>query len=113
MAICKICQKNLGNVHTTTVVIHQSKDKPCRKIKGLNKEIDLFYFIGDLKGLLNALESIDRPWKDDFQSEINILEMLHDSIEDGSISKWKGDPKEDMDKSIAKLKNITTTLIEE
>ena len=71
-----------------------------------NKKIDLFSLINDLTGLLNTLESVDNLWQSHVQSEINTLELLYDSIQDDSISKWRGNPKEDMSKSIAALKKL-------
>ena len=67
-------------------------------------KLDLFELICDLGGLLNALESVSETWKDDFQAEVNALELIHDSIEDGSISRWKGNYREDMHDNISKLK---------
>ncbi len=78
----------------------------------LNK-LDLYDLVCDLIGLLNALESVPNAWKDEFRSAINILELIHDSIEDGSISRWKGNFKEDMHKSVSKLKNMSTSMIDE
>jgi hypothetical protein len=77
-----------------------------------NQKIGLFDLIGGLSGLLNALESVDDFWKDDFQVEVNTLEMVHDSIEDGSISKWRENPQETVQVSILKLKEMTTLLLE-
>lgn len=78
-----------------------------------NYKLDLFDLIGDLVGLLNALESVTVSWKDDFQAEINTLEIIHDSIEDGSISRWKGNYKEDIYNAILKLKKLTVSVLEE
>lgn len=47
--------------------------------------LDLSTIICDLGGILNTLESISESWKDDFQEKVNILEIIYDSIEDGSI----------------------------
>ena len=60
-------------------------------------KLDLFELICDLGSLLNELESVSEFWKDDFQTEVNALEIIHDSIEDGSISRWKGNYREDME----------------
>lgn len=60
--------------------------------------------ICDLGGLLNALESVSEFWKDDFQAEVYALEIIHDSIEDSSISLWKENYREDMHNAILKLK---------
>lgn len=76
-----------------------------------NKKIDLFSLINDLTGLLNTLESVDNLWQSHVQSEINTLELLYDSIQDDSISKWRGNPKEDMSKSIAALKNLISNCL--
>ncbi|MBS0607616.1 MAG: hypothetical protein JSR57_11755 [Verrucomicrobia bacterium] len=54
---------------------------------------------------MHALESVPDSWKDDFQTQINALEMMHDSIEDGSISRRKGNYKEEIRHAIIKLKN--------
>ena len=78
-----------------------------------NSKIDLVDLISDLGGLLSALESVPDVWKNDFQAETNTLEMIHDSIEDGSISKWQGNFKEDIHQSVSKLKNMTAFLMEE
>jgi hypothetical protein len=75
-------------------------------------KLDLFDLVNDLSGLLNALESVPDDWRKDFHNKINILEMIHDSIEDGSISKWKGNFKQDIHKSISKLKNMAASIIE-
>ena len=75
-------------------------------------KLDLFELICDLGGLLNALESVSETWKDDFQAEVNALEMIHDSIEDGSISRWKGNYREDMHNNISKLKKMTLSILE-
>lgn len=77
-----------------------------------NNKLDLFDFVNDLSGLLNALESVSDDWRNDFQNKINILEMIHDSIEDGSISKWKGNFKQDIHKAVSKLKNMVASIIE-
>src|SRR5690349_3701972 len=76
-------------------------------------KLDLFELICDLGGLLNTLESVSESWKDNFQTEVNTLEIIHDSIEDGSISRWKGNYREDMDNAISKLKKITLSVLEE
>src|SRR6267154_641397 len=76
-------------------------------------KLDLFEIVRDLGGLLNALESVSESWKDDFQGEINTLEMIHDSNEYGSITLWKGNYKEDMHNAISKLKNMTVSILEE
>jgi hypothetical protein len=39
--------------------------------------------------------------------------MIHDSIEDGSISTWRGGFEEDLHKSVAKLKRMTNSLLDE
>lgn len=92
-----------------------------RQIFLIKKKIVLFEennlglreIIGDLSGLLNVLEHVSASWKDDFQSEINTLEIIHASIEDGSISRWKGDYKKDMHDAISKLKMMAISIIEE
>jgi len=76
-------------------------------------KLDLFEIICDLGGLLNALESVSESWKDDFQSEVNALEIIHDSIEDGSISRWNGNYREDMHNALSKLKKMTLSILEE
>jgi hypothetical protein len=78
-----------------------------------NRKLDLCDLVSGLGGLLNALESVPDAWKDAFQTEINTLEMLHNSIEDGSISKWRGNFKEDIQKSVSNLKNMTASIMEE
>ena len=78
-----------------------------------NKKMTLFDVFCDLGGLLNALESVSESWKDDFQVEVNSLEIIHDSIEDGSISRWKGNYREDIHNTISKLKKMTVSLLEE
>lgn len=78
-----------------------------------NKKIDLFELICDLGGLLNALESGSKSWKDAFQAEVNALEIIHDSIEDGSISRWKGNQREDIHNAISKLQKMTLSILEE
>ena len=78
----------------------------------LNK-LDLYDLVCDLIGLLNVLESVPNAWIDEFRSAINTLELIHDSIEDGSISRWKGNFKEDLNKSVSKLKSMSTSLIKE
>jgi hypothetical protein len=78
-----------------------------------NNRLDLFDLVGDLGDLLNALESVPDNWKNDFLSETNTLEMIYDSIEDSSISRWQGDFKEDIRKSVAKLKKIVASMLEE
>ena len=77
------------------------------------KKIDLFELIKELNTILNALEKISDSWKADFQSKINFLELIHDSIEDGSISRWKGNVKEDLDKTILGLKQMIFILVDE
>lgn len=76
-------------------------------------KLDLFELICDLGGLLNALESTSESWKDAFQAEVNALEIIHDSIEDGSISRWKGNYREDVHIAISKLKKMTLSIFEE
>lgn len=67
-------------------------------------KLDLFELICDLGGLLNELESVSELWKDDFQAKVNALEIIHDSIEDGSISRWRGNYRKDIHDAISKLK---------
>ena len=76
-------------------------------------KLDLFELICDLGSLLNELESVSEFWKDDFQTEVNALEIIHDSIEDGSISRWKGNYREDMHDAISKLKKMAFSILEE
>jgi len=47
-----------------------------------SENIDLFKLIKELNAILNALEDFSDSWKADFQSKINFLEIIHDSIED-------------------------------
>lgn len=79
----------------------------------VHNKLDLFDLVTGLDGLLNVLESVTESWKNDFKVEINTLEMIRDSIEDGSISKWQGNFKEDIHQSVSKLKNMTAFLMEE
>lgn len=76
-------------------------------------KLDLFELICDLGGLLNELESVSEFWKDDFQAEVNALEIIYDSIEDGSISRWKGNYREDLHDAISKLKKMAFSILEE
>ena len=78
-----------------------------------DNKINFFDFVNDLTGLLDALESVADSWKHDFRAEINTLELIQDSIEDGSITSWIGNFKEDIHNSVSKLKKITTSLLEE
>lgn len=78
-----------------------------------NNKPGLYALVSDLGGVLNALESVPESWKDDFQAEINTLDMIHNSIEDGSISKWQGNFKDDIQKSISNLKNMAASILEE
>jgi hypothetical protein len=78
-----------------------------------SKKIDLFELIKELNTILNALEKISDSWIADFQSKINFLELIHDSIENGSISRWKGSFKEDLDKTISGLKKMVSILLDE
>ena len=73
----------------------------------------LFELICDLGGILNALECISESWKDAFQTELNVLEMIHDSIEDGSISRWRGNYREDIYNAVSKLKKMILSILEE
>lgn len=77
------------------------------------KKIDLFELIKELNAILNALENISDSWKADFQSKFNFLELIHDSIEDGSISRWEGNFKEDLDKTVLGLKQMVSILMDE
>jgi hypothetical protein len=77
------------------------------------RKIDLFKIICDLNSLLHMLEFVSESWKDDFQAEINILEIIYDSIEDGSISRWEGNYKEDLYNTTSKLKKMTASILEE
>ncbi|MCP5504355.1 MAG: hypothetical protein H7A41_04295 [Chlamydiales bacterium] len=77
-----------------------------------NKKINLLSLVGDLEGLLHTLETVTDSWKDSFQSEINSLEVICDSIEDGAISRWKGNYKEELHKSIFILKKMARSLLE-
>lgn len=72
-----------------------------------------FELVSDLGGLLNALENVAEIWKSDAQNEVNALEIIYDSIQDGSIIKWKGNYKEDIHNAVSKLKMMTNTIIEE
>ncbi|MGE0669379.1 MAG: hypothetical protein AB7H48_00395 [Parachlamydiales bacterium] len=78
-----------------------------------NNKLNLFEIISDLGGLLHALESVPDSWKNDFQTQINSLEMIHDSIEDGSISRWNGNYKEEIRHAMTKLKLMTISILEE
>jgi hypothetical protein len=78
-----------------------------------NNRIDLFDLVNDLNGLLKVLESVADSWKDEFQTAINSLEIIRDSIEDGSIFRWKGDFKEDIHVLVLELKKMTKSLLEE
>jgi hypothetical protein len=78
-----------------------------------NNRLDLFYLVNELGAFLNILESVPDAWEDDFRAQTNALELIHDSIEDGSIIKWNGNFKEDVYKSISKLKKMITFMIEE
>ena len=77
-----------------------------------NKKIDLFDLVNDLNGLLNAFESVSNSWKNNFQSEVNALELINDSFEDGSISRWQGNIEEDLYKIIKNLKQMASNLLE-
>lgn len=77
------------------------------------EKIDLFELIKELNAILNALENMSDSWKADFQSKINFLEIIYDSIEDGSISRWKGNFKEDLDKTVLDLKSMVSILVDE
>lgn len=76
-------------------------------------KLGLFKITRDLDGLLSELESVSESWKDDFQAEVNALEIIQDSIEDGSISRWEGSYEEDMHNAISKLKKMTFSILEE
>lgn len=76
-------------------------------------KLDLFELICDLGGLLNELESVSELWKDDFQAKVNALEIIHDSIEDGSISRWRGNYRKDIHDAISKLKKMAFPILEE
>lgn len=76
-----------------------------------NEKIGLFDLVNNLAWILNSLESVHNSWKDDFRTEINSLEMIQQSIDDGSISRWKGNFKEDIRNSIMDLKKMTSLLI--
>lgn len=76
-------------------------------------EISLQSFITDLTGISNALETIMESWKNELRDEINNLDMIYCSILDGSISKWEGDYKEDERNAVMKIKNLTSSLLEE
>jgi len=77
-----------------------------------NKEIGLSGLVCDLRGLLCAIESADESWKDSILTEINRLELVHDSIEDRSILKWKEDAKNVVRESILTLKKMISLLFE-
>lgn len=77
-----------------------------------NKKIDLFDLVNDLNGLLNAFESVSNSWKNNFQSEVNALELINDSFKDGSISRWQGNVEEDLYKIIKNLKQMASNLLE-
>jgi hypothetical protein len=76
-------------------------------------KLDLFEIIRDLGRLLNVLESVPNLWKDDFQNEINNLEMIYIGIEDGSVSRWKENYQEDMHHVLLKLKKMAGILLGE
>ncbi len=78
----------------------------------INK-LDLPEIICDLEGLINVLQYVSDFWKEEFRSEINSLEIINDSIEDGSISKWKGNYQEDIHNGIKKLKKMIISMLEE
>lgn len=78
-----------------------------------DKKIDLFGLINELNVLLGTLENVSNSWKDDFQSRINYLELICDSIEDGSISRWQGNFEEDLAKTIVSLKQMISVIYDE
>jgi len=77
-----------------------------------NHSLSLSDLVHKLNGISNALESVDNDWKDHFRIENNILEIITDSIEDGSISRWEGDYKISLLKTIEKLKNLASSILE-
>ena len=78
-----------------------------------NHKIDLIDLVVDLNAILSSLENVEDSWKNDCQIQINTLELIHDGIEDGSIARWQGNFKADLDTAIAKLKKMTVSLLDE
>lgn len=76
-----------------------------------NQKIELFDLVNNLSGILNSLESDATSWKDDFRAEINSLELIQLSRDDGSRSNWKGDIEKDLYSSISALKKMTASLL--
>ncbi len=75
--------------------------------------LSLFSLVCDLSGLLQALETVPETWKDNVRDEVNSLEYIQDSIEDGSIVRWKGDYKAEIDGSIFTISKLVTSLRDE
>jgi uncharacterized protein YbjQ (UPF0145 family) len=83
----------------------------------MKETIDLFEgkniisseLVRDLRGLLNALQSADELWKKNLQTEINTLEMIYDSQNDGSISRWKEEAKDLGTNTIETIKNMASS----
>lgn len=78
-----------------------------------NNKIALFSLIADLSGIMNAFECIPISWKDNFQTELNTLEMISDTIEERVADRWQGDIKEDLQSSILILKNMIMNTLEQ
>ena len=76
-------------------------------------KIDLFDFINSSNLILNSIEGLSVNLRNSFQSKINFLEIINDSIEDGSISRWRGDFEEDLDKTVEDLKKMISRLRED
>ncbi|MBS0584968.1 MAG: hypothetical protein JSR76_01540 [Verrucomicrobia bacterium] len=97
------------------------KQRDLRLLRLIQKRVSLFAsdrlhlydLVSELSGLLNTLESLSESWKGSFQTEINGLELIYDSIEDGSISRWIGDFKKDIKESLLQIEKIVSSVIEQ
>lgn len=88
-------------------------------IKAIEKKINSFEqdklslheLVSDLEGFMTVVESIAAAWKEEFRMQVNNLELISDSIKDGSISRWNGNFKLDLSKSLSQMKMLINTLL--
>lgn len=83
------------------------------KINLIKEDLSNFEIFSDLNTILNSLEKAPSSWKKECREELYVLEMIQDSIVDGSILRWQGNYKEDARKSILKLKKLNYIIINE
>ncbi len=69
-------------------------------------KIGFFHLVVELKAIFNVLTFTDEKWSDHLQAEINMLELVQQSIDDGSINRWRENPSDTIENSLKSLKML-------